>query len=103
MPARHFFPSLPGKKPKRLVLYETRYIVYFVIYECSPAQTIHKFIPPSGGTKIIDYFFFDIPIDPHDKIPIITQMKKLQKLNKLLSKPLIRLIRIYQMTLSPDQ
>ncbi|MEI6426268.1 MAG: methionyl-tRNA formyltransferase [Candidatus Absconditabacteria bacterium] len=30
-------------------------------------------------------------------------MKKLQKLNKLLSNPLIRLIRIYQMTLSPDQ
>ena len=43
------------------------------------------------------------PIEPHHKIPIIRHMKRLQKINKLLSKPLIRLIRIYQMTLSPDQ
>ena len=28
---------------------------------CSPAQTIHKFIPQSGGTKIINYFFLDNP------------------------------------------
>jgi len=26
-PAGHSFPSLPGKEPKGLVLYETRYIV----------------------------------------------------------------------------
>lgn len=30
-------------------------------------------------------------------------MKKLKKLNKILSNPLIRLIRLYQITLSPDQ
>ena len=30
-------------------------------------------------------------------------MKKIQKINKILSNPFIRLIRLYQITLSPDQ